>query len=911
MSKVDKRGRLNGTVIAVALALLPMTAGAAGLGRLNVLSALGQPLRAELEITATREEMSSLAARLASPDSFKQAGIEYVPALSGIRLAVERRANGEPYVRISSTRSVSEPFLDLLVELTWAQGRLVREYTFLLDPPETLVKPAPAAVTAPEVKREPAAPTARPPETKMPAVVEEKPGKAAEAKPAPAEKGGERLVKRGDTLAKIAGETKPEGTSLDQMLVALFQGNKDAFDADNMHRLKAGKILNIPDAETVKAVDGKDARKIIATQSADFNAYRQKLAAAAAASAPRKEEAAGQAAGGKITPKVEDKAPVAAGQDKLQVSPTAVPKDAKAGGRPGAKEEDLVAREKALKEANTRIAELEKNLSDMKKLADLKSQSLAELQKQAQQAKPAAAPVPPPAPVAAVKPEPPKPVEAAKPAEPAKAAEPAKPAAPVSATETARAPEPAAKPVAPPPPKPAVQTPPVETSFVEENPLLVYGGGGVLVVLLGYLGFSSWKRKRQDGGVETVSRLTEGDLTANSVFGTTGGQRVDTSNSSIQTDFSQSGLGAIDADEGVDPVAEADVYMAYGRDAQAEEILLDALKTDSNRLAIHLKLLEIYAARKSVKQFETLATELYERTAGAGADWDKAATMGRDIDPENPLYATRGAIDAAAVVEEAGATEPQAERLAIHDRDTVTLPGQLGQLAGVAEATQLQPQEDNEAALPGSLDFDLDLDLGAAEPEPTTEAQSAETAASVPAGVDFEVSFDSDAATVPAPGLLFPSEPAAPSMEALDFDLDLEAPAAPEESLKLDDHEAMAGQPKAPQPAHEKALDFDFDLGDTATVVNPTPGIDLSSISLDLDVAPATAPAAPALEAAPDAFGAGDQSVYQEVATKLELAQAYEEMGDREGARELLQEVLAEGNAEQQEAARNKLAVLA
>jgi pilus assembly protein FimV len=148
-------------------------------------------------------------------------------------------------------------------------------------------------------------------------------------------------------------------------------------------------------------------------------------------------------------------------------------------------------------------------------------------------------------------------------------------------------------------------------------------------------------------------------------------------------------------------------------------------------------------------------------------------------------------------------------------------------------------------------------------------------------------------------------------MEALDFDLDLEAPAAPKGPLKADEHETMTGQPKAPLPARDKALDFDFDLGDTATVVNPTPGMDLSSISLDLDVAPVTAPAAPVEQPAPDSFGGGDQSLYQEVATKLELAQAYEEMGDREGARELLQEVLAEGNAEQQEAARNKLAVLA
>jgi pilus assembly protein FimV len=106
----------------------------------------------------------------------------------------------------------------------------------------------------------------------------------------------------------------------------------------------------------------------------------------------------------------------------------------------------------------------------------------------------------------------------------------------------------------------------------------------------------------------------------------------------MATDFSQASISAIDAEEGVDPVAEADVYMAYGRDAQAEEILLDALKTDPTRTAIHVKLLEIYAGRKNNKQFETLASDLYAQTGGVGGDWEKAAAMGLKLDPANPLY---------------------------------------------------------------------------------------------------------------------------------------------------------------------------------------------------------------------------------------------------------------------------------
>ena len=110
-------------------------------------------------------------------------------------------------------------------------------------------------------------------------------------------------------------------------------------------------------------------------------------------------------------------------------------------------------------------------------------------------------------------------------------------------------------------------------------------------------------------------------LVANSVFRSTGGQSVDTSHSMAQTDFSQAGPGSIDTDD-VDPVAEADVYMAYGRDAQAEEILLEAKQKEPQRYAIHLKLLEIYLSRRDARPFDTLATELFAATGGVVADWE-------------------------------------------------------------------------------------------------------------------------------------------------------------------------------------------------------------------------------------------------------------------------------------------------
>src|SRR5688572_27460412 len=112
-------------LVALLVALLPCVAGAAGLGRLNVLSALGHPLVAEIElVSVTKEELGSLSARLAQPEAYRLANLQYNPALAGARASVERRPNGQHFLKVTSTRPVTEPFIDLLVELTWASGRL-------------------------------------------------------------------------------------------------------------------------------------------------------------------------------------------------------------------------------------------------------------------------------------------------------------------------------------------------------------------------------------------------------------------------------------------------------------------------------------------------------------------------------------------------------------------------------------------------------------------------------------------------------------------------------------------------------------------------------------------------------------------------------------------------------------------
>ena len=861
MAKSMKRTRFQLSALAAALCLSATGVNAAGLGKITVLSPLGQPLRAEIDVNATTEELPSMNARLASPDAFRQAGVEYVSGIAGIRFAVEKRKDGQPYLRMISDRPINEPFLDVLVELIWSSGRVVREYTVLLDPPEgmggvapvavaapTIARPAPApkvvAAPAPIVAPAPTAAVAPAPATESPTPVAEKPAQVAPTQPVarkPADDSSTRRVQTGDTLTKIAAATKPEGVSLDQMLVALFQSNQEAFDGNNMNRLRAGKILNIPSAETAAAVSQLEARDVIVTHSKDFNAYRSKLAASVAAT-PAKEEGAKQTDQGKIAPKLAEK-PAAAEppKDKLEVSRTEATKDAKVlRERVTALEEDVVARERALKEANSRVSELEKNVADLKKLAELRNQAGAQVQKQAEAAKPVVEAKPEP--VKSV--EPPKPVEAPAPAPVVEAPKPAMEA-------------PAAEAKAPPAPAPAVSE---EPSFIDENPMLVYGGGGLIVLLLAYLGLSRRRKASGEELVSTVSRLSEGDLMANSVFGTTGGQAVDTS-ASIQTDFSQASLSSIDTDEGVDPVAEADVYMAYGRDAQAEEILLDALKSDPARHAIYLKLLEIYSGHKNLAKFEKVAGDLKTQTGGAGPDWEKAAAMGRVLDAGNPLYASMDgeAIELAVEPLVPEVSTSDVEPVVVQQADkklesTVTLPGQLAQLAKAATPAA--------AEFPPSLGFDLDLGSESASTPSGFEPLTAE----------------------------FSASPATPDAGPLDVDLSL-----PELGTSV---------PSAKPSIEPAAVDFEFDLDAPAPTAakNESP-LDFSGINLDL----VTSPTSSTSEFVEPGLADGDNP---DVATKLELAQAYEEMGDREGARELLEEVVQEGSARQQDVARSKLAAL-
>jgi pilus assembly protein FimV len=918
------------------------SANAAGLGKLTVQSALGQPLRAEIELlSVTKDDLADLTARLASAEAFRQARIDRQESLSSLRFSVDQRANGQPVIRIFSTASVADPFLDVLIELNWSSGRLIREYTILLDPPASakpaeIVRPA----SAPELPRNGAAKLAGQSEP-APAVEPAKP-KPVQAVPAPHTPKRYGPVKSGETLRAIAGKVKPAEVSLEQMMVGLYQANKDAFQNNNMNRLNRGRVLNVPEAEAARANTPAEAARTVRGHAEEWHAYRRKLAdMAGQAAAPKVEEKAA----GKIVPKEEVKpapAPVAP-KDVLKLSkgePGGVGKpDGKTQERMHAMEEELAAKGRALQEAQDRVSQLERTVRDMQKLLEMKTQEVAK-------ATPAPAPVAPtPAPV-------------------------------VKEPEPSPAPTPAPAPAEKPKPAPVVAALPAaepSSSWISTfigNP--IYIGGIVAAVLLSALLWMMMVGSKRRQGLTKFedSIMTGGEFKNNAVFNASAGNvasGASTEGSMLLTDFSRLGMGAIDSHE-VDPIAEAEVYMAYGRDAQAEEILREALGKDPSRHEIALKLLELYASRKDTTGFETTASELYAGLGGQNTPvWQRAAEMGRSIDPQNPLYrvaAPQAAAMTAPVAAAAVAAVAQSAMAKPAKPAAVEL-GDLESLASMDDWGDAPKASPNENEFASSMGTDWNAPPMQAGLPPAADAGLSSMSA------DNLMEFESAPAfAAPARSVVQAPEPES-AVEDLnladDFDLAPELPAAPEADQTLAvEPTAKAGQT---EPTEDFGLDFpvqapaapagpalavpsdefaDLDLleeAEPATIEAAMPALDLSAIDLDLGVDDLTktevTPTAenveefvarpvievaadfdpfadlaesadfepeqslqpePAVEAAasPTTAESGfDPELLEEVNTKLDLARAYLEMGDREGAREILQEVLGEGDPQQ------------
>lgn len=920
-----KRPSWRATALAVAAAAVlgsaSWDANALALGNVTVRSALGEPLRAEIDIVEiTLEELASLRANVATPEAFRAAGLEYSPALSNVQVSLQQRPNGRPFLLVTSPRPVNDPFIDLILETQWASGRIVRDYTMLFDPPQlrqaapataqvaplpsVAASPAqPAARTAPAPA--PAAPAAQPREARTAPVA---PRAATAAAPMPATEGEKVTVARGDTAGRIAAARKPPTVSLDQMLVALLQANPDAFVAGNVNRLKAGTVLQMPSAQEAAQVTPGDATRTIVAQSRDFNEFRRRLAEGAPATQVPASE---RQATGKVQTEVQDKTPAAPTPDKLTLSKGAVQ---------GRTAEERIAREREAKDAATRLAELNKNIAELNKLQNSTVAPAA-----AAAAKPGSAPAQPAGPsVTAQVPAVPAPATTAPapsastpaaqtaataasapmPAATASAPDTAASAvAPAAAAPAASAPVAAAAPAPAKPPamvasKPAALPPMEEPSILDEfleNPLLLALIGGALAALLGLAAYHLRQRRKSP---QVDSSFLESRLQPDSFFGGSGGQRIDTNERGGTGSSMVYSPSQLDAAGDVDPVAEADVYLAYGRDLQAEEILKEALRVSPQRVAIHSKLLEIYAKRRDARAFEVTATEAYALTHGEGLEWERICELGRELDPNNPLYRPGGAPSASAAA--AGVGAAAAARISALDAPATTSPDldldldfstgdeSAGAADGASRAVHLHAAPEPAQG--------LDLEFEEAQEEAAAEATAEATAGTAPPAVDEPLEFELPSIEEPAPvepvrATEPPGASAAPDLalgdEGLTFDLESPEPSAA----------PAAAAPVAAAPKDDKMIEFD-----------------LGSLSLDLDTqapeaesaapqetARAATPAAAAPEPSADDMLSTqglDEPGNDPLATKFALAQEFNAIGDPDGARSLAEEVLAEASGE-------------
>ena len=954
--------KLKRISVALCMALLPISVFAAGLGKLNVDSGIGEPLRANIELlSVSPEELASITASIASVEAYATQGIERPSSHNGIKVEIAKNANGTPVLKLKSSQPISEPFLDMLIQVDWNSGRLLREYTVLLDPPGYTGESADsgqdnATTQAPMVKS-----GSMPKESSLTQEAniasdtststnksgrkhrKTRPAPDAEAATSADVSGQEYVTQKGDILAKIAADMKPEGVSLEQMLVGLYQTNPDAFSSKNMNRLNVGKIIRPPSEEALNALSRKEAAHEIKVQTANWNAYRNKLAGLVADSAPGTEaEANTQSSSGKIKTATEDKSmPASAGpKDVVKLSAGDAKIDsaeAKASKEKiAALQEEVTAREKSIKEAQDRAAALEKQVADMQKLLALKNNAMSDMQKQAAEAKSVAEQKP--AEVTPVEPLAEKPVEVV--------AAPTEPAAPEPANVEVK------KPILKAIPAPeSIEQPSFVASMMDNlDPTLLGGAGGVLALLGGGWMILRNKRKKNLADFEQ-GIMTSGGLKANTVFGNTSSSSVDTGDTSFLTDFSQSANGGMIDTNDVDPIAEAEVYMAYGRDAQAEEILKDAISKEPKRYELHLKLLEMYAASNNMSAFETVSGELYTTLGADDPTWAKVAEIGIKLEPTNPLYQagasptggrakvadSGGKLDANDFVDSPIASEKDLaadkEMNFSFDNDSLTKD-----FASDASATKIEliPQVAAVATAATALSAILNRDRSA-DAADSSEIETIEIAKQEDSGLNFDLgeldmgnALETSDSPVDADALLNASPGFSHTMPELDmskFDNHTF------DDKKLTEPDSLESDNLAAElPAFEMMADtitgesFELPNVDTAEIDTEVAlsAFDVSDIaddeSFNFDITTMPPTASESAEVAANTMDLSGISLEMEetgadvvmddladepadVETKLELVAAYIDMDDKEGAKELLDEVIKEGGANQRKRA--------
>ncbi|KGE04304.1 FimV/HubP family polar landmark protein [Pseudohaliea rubra] len=825
--------RVQATAVLLAGGLLHAgQAAALGLGEMSLSSFLNEPLDAEVSLLDTRGlTTDDIRIRLAGVEDFERLGINRNYFLTSIdfRVSVDP-ATGRGVIRLSTDEPVVEPFLDLIIEARWPSGRLLREYTVLVDPPafreEVLTVSASARVAETEAEEASAStPPGQQPETPPepqtrtgergdrvqvldsdlpPGEMPRRPFSAATVDEPQA--GSRYLVKRDETLWQIARGARPEGVSVQQAMLDIQRLNPEAFIDGNINRLKAGYIIYLPRAGDISSDDVADALAEVQAQNSAWSSGRSRTPGVTAAATLR----ISADSGGSDAPTADDTAEAVAaeGQAQQEAATAAVERaPAPSPPEPDSPEPDPVAAATTASplegELAAQLAAMAGRLDALEATLSVKDQEIARLEDALREAR-----------------------------DSAQAAAAARARAEAPAEPVARAPVPA----------------PASSAASGFMPW-VYGiAGAVVLVLLAVLGFRRRRRSgtplRSDATPARPASPAPAAAADDDVFAgvTLREDAVDMAAPVVAAadgeepahrDVSERGYGErryddyIDDADGGDALAEADIYIAYGRYLQAAELLSTAIRSEPENSAFRLKLLELYTdmgeSDKALEQLEAL------REHGAA---DAVARAERIVGGAAP--APRARPEPAA--SPAGAVEPPPSPMV---PEPAPGPG-----PEVAPEPQVEPGSEEEPGPESASDPQL-----AQAPEPAPEVPGA----AAPELADDDSVFD---------GLAIEEEPpAAEPGEVLDLDLELEEPLTdPVEASEAVDFGAPPPMPEAGGSESDEDLVF-ADEGD-------------------------------------------------QIATRLDLARAYLDMGDSDGARSILQEVVRDGNADQQEEANTLLARL-
>ena len=813
---------LTKTFAAVSL-MTPMGAYALGVGDIKLHSALNQNLDAEIALVLSdTEKLDDIKVKLAPPSKFEEAGVPWSHFLSQIKFKAVTKANGAVIIKLSSNGVLNEPFLDFLLEVSWPKGDIYREFTVLVDPPSVYQhKTVPIALKKPEPINQ---------EQSYTTTVRQQPAIDATAMNRSA--GGEYgPTGSRDTLWKIAEKvTRNKDISVEQMMMALYEANPEAFFKPNVNALAAGVTLKVPEDDVVMKLSHRQAKNDFYKQ---VEAWRGQVTSAST-TGQQTADASETKNQLRLKAPTEDEI-----NDQVLVAPSGNESAQDASEAPS---ESLSQENQDLK---NRLNKLEEQLADSEKMLSVKDEQLAALQ--SEKLKSDAESTPDKSVVTAGKVEKPK--------------------------QLKKADLPKKK------PQPAIQ-PEAETGLY--NIIMSTIGLGAL----GLLGWIWWRKRKAEDEINSESMFaassqislpeTDKDLVVPAAevnqdsaydVGTVG-------ESSFLSEFTPSDLDAFETDQAeIDPIAEADVYLAYGRYQQAEELMRQAIESEPERDNCKLKLLEIFYASENSKAFEIFAEEL--NVAGKKNDtdfWAKVSEMGGELCPESKLFTADTNVDS---VEDVATEETDALESEILKPDFSALEGEAKPEVGDDEGLEfnleslddvkvLSDKDDSDVLnLSGDTDSNgIDFDLGtsvSAENESKKDSKTSDEIETFDLSVDPLLEENKD--------------------DLADFDFDFNAEAEQKDVEISDVSIEDSKKDSSKSDSEVEAINFELDQ-DKA---KPAPVENLIKDS---------------------SATVADITDMDELETKIDLAKAYIDMGDSDAAKTIAEEVLEKGSDTQKKEAK-------